>query len=80
MVTKTGFTVYCSGGGGGGTEAKGQHGVGIAIEESILQDIEQGGLAVEFFLYIIQCSTHEGATKLEGEIEWDFLCGCVRSD
>ena len=23
--------------------------------------------------YIIQCSTHEGATKLEGQIEWDYI-------
>ena len=27
-----------------------------------------------------QCSTHEGTTRLEGEIELDFLCGCGSSD
>ena len=29
------------------TEAKGQHGVGLAMKESILQDVEKDGLAVE---------------------------------
>ena len=42
------LTVYCRGAGGVGTEAKGQRGVGLAIKESILQDVEKGGLAVEY--------------------------------
>ena len=40
--TAAGFTVYCSGAGGGGAEAKGQHRVEITMEESILQDVEKG--------------------------------------
>ena len=28
--------------------SQGQHGVGLAIEESILQDVEKDGLAVEY--------------------------------
>ena len=30
------------------TEATGQHGVGLVIKESILQDVEKDGLAVEY--------------------------------
>ena len=45
--TTAGYTVYCSGADGGGTEAKGQHGVGLAIKESILQDVQKDGLVVE---------------------------------
>ena len=43
-----GYAVYCNGSGGGVTEAKGQHGVGLAIMKSILQDAERDGLAVEY--------------------------------
>ena len=49
----------------------------MAIEESILHDVDKGGLAV---CGVPHCSTHEGATELEAEIEWDFVCGCVRCD
>lgn len=39
---------YCSGEAGGDvTEAKGQHGVGLAIKEPILQDVEKDGLAAQ---------------------------------
>ena len=66
-TTAAGSTVYCSGAGGGGTEAKGQHGVGLAIKESILQDVEKDGLAVE---HISAPLTKVRLKK--GEIEWDF--------
>ena len=46
--TAAGYTVYCTGSGGGVTEATGQHGVGLVIKESILQDVEKDGLAVEY--------------------------------
>ena len=72
-----GYAVYRSGSDGGVTEAKCQHGVGLAIKESILQDVEKDGLTR---CGVNQCSTYEGATKLEGEIDWDFLCGRVRPD
>lgn len=45
--TAAGYTVYCSGARGAGTEGKGHHAVGLAVEESILQDVEKDGLAVE---------------------------------
>ncbi|MEP2987321.1 MAG: hypothetical protein ABJO88_00035 [Parasphingorhabdus sp.] len=66
------YTVYCSGAGGGGADAKGQHGVGLDIKESILKDVEKDRLVVG--------STHEGATKIEQEIECDLLYGCIRFD
>ena len=43
-----GYVVYCSGSGGGVTEAEGQRRVGLAIKEYILQRVEKDGLAVEY--------------------------------
>ena len=42
-----GYEVCCRGSGGGGTEAKGRHGFGLTIKESILQDVQKDGLVVE---------------------------------
>ena len=48
MGLKQRASLYCSGCGGGGTEAKGQNGLGLTINKSILQDVEKDGLAEEY--------------------------------
>ena len=55
---------------------KGRRGVGIAHQGVDLAGIREGWTGCE----VHQCSTHKDATKLEGGIEWGFLCGCVRFD
>ena len=48
FTTTAGFNAYWSGVCRGSTEAEGQHGVGLVIKESILQDVEKSELAVEY--------------------------------
>ena len=70
-----GFTVYCSGAGGGVTQAKGPHGVGLAIKDSIFQNAEKDGLlwstSVLDFMKV--------RLNLTGKSN-DLFCDCVRSD
>ena len=54
------------------TEAKGQHGVGLAIKESILQDVQKDGLAVEY----ISARLMNVRLNLKGRSNGiSFLCG-----
>ena len=46
--TAAGYAVYCSGSGGGVAGAKGQHGVWLAIKETVLQNVIKDCLDVEY--------------------------------
>lgn len=70
------YAVYCCGADGGASEVKGQHGVGLALKESILQKSEKDGLAVEY----IRARLVKVRLNLEGESNGiSFLCGWVRA-
>ena len=45
--TAAGYVVFCSGADGGKYEKKGNHGVGLAVKESILAGMDKGNVAVE---------------------------------
>ena len=45
--TATGYVVFCSGADGGKPEKKGNHGVGLAVRESIVAGMDKGEVAVE---------------------------------
>ena len=45
--TASGYVVFCSGADGGKHEKKGNHGVGLALRESIVAGMDKGDVAVE---------------------------------
>ena len=45
--TAAGYVVFCSGVDGGKPEKKGNHGVGLAVRESIVAGMNKGDVAVE---------------------------------
>ena len=45
--TAAGYVVFCSGADGGNHEKKGNHGVGLAVRESIVAGMDKGDVAVE---------------------------------
>ena len=47
-LTAAGYVVFCSGADGGKRKKKGNHGVGLAVKESIMAGMNKGDVAVEY--------------------------------
>ena len=62
--TAAGYVVFCSGADGGKHERKRNHGVGLAVRESVVAGIDMGDVAIE----CISASLMKVRIQLKGEI------------